>query len=250
MRARGTCRHMLGKLAVAALLLLPFATAAPLLVAPCSVLPGELADTSCAPIGPGARMTAPGGCTLNFVVTDGTELYIGTAGHCVGLGSRVSVAGRADIGTTILDGARGDWAFIRIDPEDRAFVDPTMRGWGGPSAVRAPMTGEVVLHYGWGASLGQIDATRARAGEVLVGIPGSTSSTVIYAGAVDGGDSGSPVMTATGEAGGIAVATIFAGPAPVPVTFASRFDLAMDELGDALGRPVTLVEGRAFVAAP
>src|SRR5918999_741951 len=31
----------------------------------------------------GGCMVSPSGCTMSFVFTDGTDLYIGTAGHCV-----------------------------------------------------------------------------------------------------------------------------------------------------------------------
>lgn len=239
---------MLRALAVLALLVAPFAAAEPLLLrAPCSAL-APLADASCAPIHPGAGVWLPGAfCTMNFVVTDGVELYVGTAGHCVsGKGGRARVAGGLSFGAVVLDGARGDWAFIRVDAEDREKVDPTLAQWGGPTGVRAPLlAGEVVFHYGHGASLGQIPETRGRAGEVL--LAGAESSSFLYAGSVDSGDSGSPVLLATGEAAGIAVATIFLEDVPVPVTFASRFDLAVDELSDALGKPVVLVSGAPLV---
>lgn len=240
---------MLRSLVVLALLVAPFAAAAPLLRSPCSaVAPATLADTSCAPIHPGAGVYVSGAfCTMNFVVTDGVELYVGTAGHCVsGTGGRARVAGGLSFGTVVLDGARGDWAFIRVDAEDRDKVDPTLAQWGGPTGIRAPwFAGEVVFHYGHGASLGQVPETRGRAGDVL--LAGAESSSFLFAGSVDSGDSGSPVMLATGEAAGIAVATIFLEGVPVPVTFASRFDLAVDELSDALGKPVAIVSGAPLV---
>lgn len=236
---------MLRPILVLALLVLPVAAADPLLRAPCSAIaPAPLADTSCAPIHPGAGVYLPGAfCTMDFIVTDGTDLYVGTAGHCVsGTGGRARVAGGLAFGTVALDGARGDWAFIRVDAEDRDKVDPTLAQWGGPTGVRAPLlAGEVVLHYGHGASLGQVPETRGRAGEVL--LAGAESSSFLFAGSVDSGDSGSPVVLATGEAAGIVVATVFLAGEPVPVTFASRFDLALDELSDALGKPVGLVSG-------
>lgn len=233
------------------LLLAPLVAAEPLLVSPCTPLaPSAFADVSCGGIRPGAYMVSSGGafCTLNFVVTDGIDLFIGTAAHCVSLGQRIHVAGHPEIGTVALDGARGDWAFIRIDPEDRPLVDPTLARWGGPTGIQAPrIAGDVVFHYGYGASAGQLEPTRGRAGVVLVA--GPEASSFLYAGSVDSGDSGSPVMLATGEAAGIAVATLFVPEAhvPVPTTFASRFDLAVDELADTLGRPVEIVKGRALV---
>jgi hypothetical protein len=46
----------------------------------------------------GACMVSPSGCTMNFVFTDGTSNYIGTAGHCAGNGKTViaQVATRVD----------------------------------------------------------------------------------------------------------------------------------------------------------
>src|SRR3982751_1709645 len=37
----------------------------------------------------GTCMVSPAGCTMNFVFTDGTSNYIGTAGHCAGNGKTV-----------------------------------------------------------------------------------------------------------------------------------------------------------------
>lgn len=243
------------RLALVALLLLPLAGAAapapPLLDAPCSAIaPAALADTSCKPIHPGGAVIIGGAfCTMNFVVTDGVDLFIGTAGHCVGgIGARARTPGGPDFGTVALDGRRGDWAFIRIDPARYGDVDPSMAQWGGPTTIRAPLlAGEPVLHYGHGASLGQIPETRGRVGEVV--IAGADATTFVFAGSVDSGDSGSPVMILTGEAAGIAVATIFVQGAPVPVTIATRFDLAADELSDTLGRPVTVVQGQPLLRA-
>src|SRR4051812_8496575 len=43
-------------------------------------------------------MVSPNGCTMNFIFTDGTSNYIGTAGHCAGAGKTViaQVATRVD----------------------------------------------------------------------------------------------------------------------------------------------------------
>ena len=48
----------------------------------------------CPGLRPGARLS--NGCTMNFVFTDGTNLYIGTAGHCTSsVGQRMSTGGGA-----------------------------------------------------------------------------------------------------------------------------------------------------------
>jgi hypothetical protein len=179
---------------------------------------GEAAyDNSCpagGAIRPGVRS---GGCTLSWVLTDGTDLYITTAGHCGGVGTAFSVAGVGTIGSVVYQEANfdftnlRDWAFIRIDPAVASFVDPTMVHYGGPfgagalaglDPVRPPVPGDGVLHYGHGYGMGQEDGTKARAGVVAAVLP----TAFAYPGEVGGGDSGSPVRFATGEAAGIAVA--------------------------------------------
>ncbi len=202
---------------------------------------------ACPPaIRPGA---ASNSCTLNFVVTDGIDLFIGAAGHCADVGKRLTVAGvPGEVGTAVLDGQGGDWAFFRIDPEDHVYVDATMCGFGGPTAGpmgahRKAVPGEPVLHYGHGASLGQIEETKGRAGAPAIPFPLLGGHSFAFVGSVDGGDSGSPVRAVTGEALGIAVAAVLPGAAPTLV-IASDFTSAVDELADALGRPVWTVEGR------
>jgi hypothetical protein len=52
----------------------------------------------------GTCMVSPSGCTMNFVFTDGTSNYIGTAGHCAGNGKTViaQVATRVDPTDTVM----------------------------------------------------------------------------------------------------------------------------------------------------
>lgn len=174
-------------------------------------------DNTCSSGGairPGVRS---GGCTLSWVLTDGTDLYITTAGHCGGVGASFSVAGVGAIGSVVYQEANfdftnpRDWAFIRIDPAVASFVDPTMVHWGGPfgagsaaglDPVRPPVPGDGVLQYGHGYGMGQEEGTKARAGVVAAVLP----TAFAYPGEVGGGDSGSPVRFASGEAAGIAVA--------------------------------------------
>jgi hypothetical protein len=214
------------------------------------------ADLHCTPgIRPGANSNS---CTLNFVVTDGTELYIGAAGHCANAGKRLTVAGvPGQVGTFVLsrfEFLQRDWAFARIDSEDRLFVSGTLCRWAGPFAnpalggdVRAPLEGEVALHYGHGVALGATEATRGRAGVVIPNVYGETTFSMVAS--VSGGDSGSPVRLATGEAAGIVEAAALPWYQPT-LTIAMRFDLAMQDLSDFLGKPVTLVEGDALPELP
>src|SRR3954452_11044175 len=80
----------------------------------------------------GTCMVSPAGCTMNFIFTDGTSNYIGTAGHCAGNGKTViaQVGTRVDptdsavpmlaaIGTTVKSWNNGigrDFALVKIDP--------------------------------------------------------------------------------------------------------------------------------------
>lgn len=226
------------------------------LVSPCVPEPLSLdpVDNACAPIRPGARMA--NGCTLNFVVTDGTDLYIGTAGHCANLGDALMVDGAAGVhGVAAFDSARMDAAFFRIDAGSRGLVDPTMSRFAGPTTgptgvnVRDPLVGELVYHYGHGVSAGSMEETRARAGPVVFPAndidPEVAYPQFLFVSSANGGDSGSPVRLASGEAAGILVA---AGPVlgyNPALLFATPFADAMEDLALALGRPVTLVEGRA-----
>lgn len=230
---------------------------------PCSELAPDHGDgpllAACAPaIRPGAASNV---CTLNFVLTDGTELYIGAAGHCTFVGKRVRVHGvPGEIGTVVfresgLRDGEGDWALVHIDPEDRDKVDPTMCRFAGPvdgplgHDVRTPYPGESVLHYGHGRNTNTHEELHGRGG--LVVPPVFSNTYVNFVGSASGGDSGSPVRLATGEAAGIviAVAGLEVGDDPVllPLVFAARFDLALRAFESAIGEELTLVSGEGLV---
>lgn len=162
-------------------------------------------------IRPGVKSS---GCTLNWLMTDGTDWYIGTAGHCGGVGKTYHVSGLGAIGTTMFREFQGadilnlrDWGLVRIDPAQVANVQASMYRWGGPldiaGTVRAPIPGEQALMYGNGQGLGEEDATKGRVWQVLAPL-GDTAYAL--AGSVGKGDSGSPVRAASGQAIGIAVA--------------------------------------------
>ncbi len=157
---------------------------------------------------------AANGCTLIFVMTDGVDLYIGTAGHCGGVGKKWSITGVGTFGTTVFREFNNgnlldmkDWALILIDPAFHHKVNPTMVRFGGPTTnvegfdARAPLSGDPVLQYGHGRGFGKDDATKGRASVIAAATP----SWFVYPGTVGPGDSGSPVRFATGEAAGIAV---------------------------------------------
>lgn len=176
-------------------------------------LSNERLNTACPGIQTGPGVQANGcivtGCTANFVFTDGTSKYIGTARHCVdGVGSRVAMqvdtTTVADIGSvtkmTPGDGEPGqDFALIKIDAdvEQKWGVDPAIPVVGGPNGVYTGCGPEVIKHYGHGyaAAVGQ-------------GKPGGGLATnwnndgFGWTGTGLPGDSGSGVVTANGQAAG------------------------------------------------
>ncbi len=167
-------------------------------------------------IRPGARSS---GCTLNFVMEDAVgDTYIGTAGHCGGVGKKWSISGLGEIGVTVfrefvpnLLNLR-DWNLIKVHDHQVANVTSTMYRFGGPHGpatapdpapnVRVPLPGETVFHFGHGNGFGREHATKGRIAPVVAPL-GLTA--FVMAGTVGGGDSGSPVRIASGEAAGIAV---------------------------------------------
>lgn len=195
---------------------------------------------SCPGIRPGALMTSPAGCTMNFVFTStGSDRYIGTAAHCVGgVGQPVYLSGVA--GRTGVVAYWGwdrvphhDFALVKIDADKVAQVNPAMCHWGGPSSLATGYQDEPVLlaHYGHGVGAGSYAPTKARRG-----IGTAWNDHAFYmATAGTPGDSGSPVMGIDGKALGVLV-TI--GPFGNTST---RLDVALADAIDDLGIPLTLV---------
>lgn len=196
--------------------------------------------------------TASSGCTLNFLLSDGTDFYFLVAGHCGGVGKRWKAHG-ITFGTTIYQRWSSgsditlaelleleDWALIRVDAEDRDRVDGTMTKWGGPLApggfdARPPIVGEAVVQYGHGRGMGKEDGTKGRVSQVAA-LLGTTA--FVYAGEVGPGDSGSPVRFVAGQPAGIAVIGAGIVPTWTPEGFAPRCTVAIlcDALIDACGR--------------
>jgi hypothetical protein len=154
-------------------------------------------------------IVAPYGCTANFIFTDGTSQYIGTARHCTdNVGQPVTM----QLDTTTIgvvgtvakmtsgDGQPGnDWALIKIDPAVAAKwgVDPAVPVVGGPQGVYSGCDPTAVKYYGHGYGVA-----------VAQGKPEAGFATNVYddgfgwTGFGAPGDSGSPVLTADGAAMG------------------------------------------------
>ena len=196
-------------------------------------------------IRPGARMTAPVGCTFNWIVRDSAgDLYIGSAGHCTGVGSRVATEGVGEFGTVVYNGySRGiDWLLVKVDANKLHRVDPTLCHWGGPGALGVPDLGDELLVYGFGTGYGTLAATRARVGVAYT----KTAGEMQYVGMMQPGDSGAPVMTDEGEAVGIHVRSSLSVPVvglrvDPSYKYATRLDFAMADASTALGTTISLV---------
>lgn len=195
-----------------------------------------LISDPCPGIRPGALMTSPTGCTMNFAFASGTDRYIGTAAHCVGgLGQSVSLSGEGAIGTVAYLGSPDgvDFALVKVSASKLGRVDPALCHWGGPTSLAIGFQDEPVVldHYGHGIVTGTLTATKARRG---IGYAWS-DSVFYFAGAVAFGDSGSPAMTEGGKAAGVVVAI---GPYG---NVATRLDVAVQKASARLGVPLTLL---------
>lgn len=235
-------------------------------------------------IRPGALMSKPVGCTMNWVLKDESGgLYVGTAGHCTShLGQTVGVAGVGDVGPVVfrMNGGVGyDFALIRIDPALHDRVDPTLCRWGGPTHEPTfadspienprwlgpdPIVNGPLLHYGWGANTNEHEATRARAGYAV----GLSERSLVLAGNYNPGDSGSPVMFADGAPAGIVTHSMLVDPPGVEspldgselvrdrprlgagLGYATRFDFAVASAGAAIGQELSLVTSAGPLLSP
>lgn len=200
---------------------------------------------ACLGIRPGGLMSAPSGCTFNFVFTDGTDLYIGTAGHCIAEGQRASAEGVGEFGTAVFSTAAGfgqDFALIRIDDSMTDQVQATACTWGGPTGVDDgdSLPGEVLYETGWGIATDATPETRNRVHVENI----ENGAWVSWDGVGSGGDSGAPILDSEGEA--LAVHTHGLTPIAGAVSeIGTWVPQALDLASDA-GHDVQLVEGGTF----
>lgn len=160
-------------------------------------------------IGPGSflllsRDGTTAGCTANFVWDDGTDVYLGAAGHCFlpdGAAASQSAGGSYDTGgvtvevcidcafggATGLNGPRGgrvvelgevvyarqsqdgvgpgnDFGLVRVRSGVQDLLDPSMPKYGGPSEEGAVDADETVCHYGNAVVFGETFLTKGRTG--------------------------------------------------------------------------------------
>lgn len=101
-------------------------------------------------------------CTSNFVFSNGSQYFIGMAGHCAQKGWDVDMLalpfGIVNIGQVVLStgdaGIGNDFGLIAIDPSLNQWVSPSMAHWGGPTGAYTGSGPAVVQHTGWGLVVG------------------------------------------------------------------------------------------------
>jgi hypothetical protein len=209
----------------------------------------------------GTCMVSPNGCTMNFVFTDGTSKYIGTAGHCVAGGRTViaQIATRVDPTNTVVTlaaigsvvkswnaGIGRDFALVKINPGFKVISG--MAGALGPTGVFCgdPL-GQPVMHYGHGYIF-FVEQGHPKFGEVI------PDATILFKFASPNGfnwvgyglpgDSGSGVMNDAGLAVGDLTHGIGVAGVPVPgLSFGTDMGGIFGLIGSAY--KVVTVDGRA-----
>ena len=177
-------------------------------------LPGQVG------IRPGSMMISPFVCTMNFIFQKGDTVAIGTAGHCIDGNEPVILLTVAptggnpvlvELGQVLLKrdaGVGQDYALVEVPPERRDWVFPTIAAIGGPCGIFAGGDPQPVAHYGHGLVGGAPGTPRAGMGfelteeqqqelDGIVRIRGVDwdwdADSIVWAGYIYGGDSGSPV---------------------------------------------------------
>jgi hypothetical protein len=199
-----------------------------------------------ATVHPGVQvLTAGAQCTSNFVFQDAGGIYLGQAAHCSGtggqtetngctsaslpLGTPVEVTGASRPGTLAYNSwltmqARGetdpdacaynDLALIKLDPADAGKVNPSVPGFGGPTAVgNAGGSGSTVYSYGNSELRGGITKLSPKQGLVLQNEGGGWSHVVVTLTPGIPGDSGSGFLSGSGAAIGV-LSTLQLAPLP------------------------------------
>ena len=170
-------------------------------------LPGEIG------IRPGSWMISPYWCTMNFLFQKSGTLAIGTAGHCLEAGEPVVLLTLApggsnpvlvELGKVLLKRDAGigkDYGLVEIPPHLRSWAFPTMGIVGGPCGVYSGGDPQSVAHYGHGVGVGTGGTPRAGMGFELAEDPRIVrgvdwdwdADSIVWAGLINGGDSGSGV---------------------------------------------------------
>lgn len=151
-------------------------------------------------IQPGMYMVAGNSaCTTNFVFDSGSDVYVGTAAHCVtSVGQDVS-DGSTTWGDVHLIGSAGsypnDWAFIKVRTGYKTSVIPNMKGnTSYPTGYTTPADtsmGDLIQISGYGLAYSFTNVTRERRVALM-----NSDTTIGYniIGPIIHGDSGGPLV--------------------------------------------------------
>jgi hypothetical protein len=177
-------------------------------------LPGQVG------IRPGSMMVSPFICTMNYIFQRGDTVAIGTAGHCLEENEPVVLLTVAptggnpvlvELGKVLLKQNAGigrDYGLVEVPPERRDWVFPTIADIGGPCGSYSGGDPQPVAHYGHGLVGGFPGTPRAGMGFELTDQQQQDLSSIapikgvdwdwdddsiVWAGYLYGGDSGSPV---------------------------------------------------------
>jgi hypothetical protein len=212
----------------------------------------------------GTCMVSPSGCTMNFVFTNGTSFFIGTAGHCAGNGKTViaQIATRVDPTDTVMvtlaaigsvvkswnNGIGKDFALVKIDPGFK--VVPGMAGALGPTGVFCgDPVGQPVMHYGHGYIF-FVEQGNPKFGEVIPDLTllfrFTSPNGFNWVGYGLPGDSGSGVMNAAGLAVGDLTHGIGVLGVPVP---GLNFGTDMQGIFNLIGSSYKLVTVAGLAAS-
>lgn len=215
-------------------------------------------------------------CSLAFIATDGRDLYVATAGHCVDnatsgfdVGSRQQALGvPGTFGTVVYKWCEGtaanggcgvgrDFGLIKIDADKREYVSAAMCHWGAPTGglfTAKDSTTRSIEHFGWGIGIGDPaggvgfptgnPATQARRGLAL----DASNATYVFAHtAAISGDSGSGVLVAPLDLSPIAIAQdpqalgVLTHVSVGGFAFVQRLDVSLERASATLGTNLTLV---------
>jgi hypothetical protein len=204
----------------------------------------------------GACMVSPHGCTMNFIFTNGSSSFIGTAGHCLAGGSTViaQIATRVDPTDTVLvtlaaigrvvkswnSGIGKDFGLVKINPGFK--VIPGVTGALGPAGVFCgDPVGQPVMHYGHGYIF-FVEQGNPKFGEVIPDltllVPFTSPEGFNWVGYGLPGDSGSGVMNDAGLAVGDLTHGISVAGLPVP---GLNFGTDMKQIFNLIGSSYQLV---------
>lgn len=201
-----------------------------------------------ATITPGARTITgeSGQCTANFVFTDGHDVYLGQAAHCAStagptatngcrtdtlpLGTEVAIEGADHPGTlaysswttmkavdeTDVNACRfNDFALVRVHPDDRDKINPSVPAFGGPDGLNTAGTrlSDAVYAYGDSQFRLGIEPLSPKQGFSNGTSAGGWNHNVYLVTPGVPGDSGGPVLDKDGNALGV-LSTVMAAPSP------------------------------------